>query len=369
MKFMLLLISVLCVVPRARAAEDVLGRKVNGLAAYKVALSDLERTRGQILDKGDGLLLEVQKTNRKLHDLIIKMKASNRESLDALTAGGSFEVFSLKIDEQSMTDAQALSAIRAEFMTKRLAITNALAKLPKTVLDYTIPGFGEQQKQFDNLRLALIDSIQAGLSENDRLYNELEAIQDDIHLAFKKRAQLVLINRNIDQIDSKIAEIDRILKRPLLVAPYVSQIQIALSSYNDASLELDYFRMRRGISELANACKSYMDFVAADSKLNVHSQKEIKVFKRLCDSTPNEFEDLFKNSYESNPNKMIADAVSYYRKPTVESYCQTKNAGKYNCGIFAWAGKLSSEDILKMDEKELNEYEDLWTTILKKNSK
>ena len=61
----------------------------------------------------------------------------------------------------------------------------------------------------------------------------------------------------------------------------------------------------------------------------------------------------------------VADATTYYRVPAVKDYCRTTNGGKYNCNLYKWAGKFTTDDILKMTDKELQDYEDLWASILK----
>jgi hypothetical protein len=347
-------------------AEDTFARKVNGLSTYKGAFANLEQVRRTMLDPKDGLILGLHETNGKLRDWTFQYRQSIQNALEGLKQGGAFEVYLSKLEELSSQYNQTLGGLVVEYMNRQTAIQNMLARFPRETLNYQIPGFADQQKQFEGFKSAILDSVRDGLMQNEKVYRDLTDVQVNLKELYKAKARQILLQRNIDQIDAKISQIDAVLSRAAAVAPYIQSIQAANSTYNQAYLTLDYFEMKKRISELKGACTSYYGFVDGNPAMNRNSQKEQAVIKHLCETTPKDFDSLVQGDYGNNVKQIVADAVVYYRKPAVEEYCRTKNAGRYNCSLYSWAGKLGAEDILQLNDKELQDLEDVWAAIFRK---
>jgi len=347
-------------------AEDSFARKTNGLSGYKAAFAKFEQVRRNLLDPQEGGIVGLQETNQKLRDWIFKYRQLTNQALDSLAQGGPYEVFLGKLEDLVNQNNQELALITVEFLAKEATISSSVSAIPRDTLNYQIPGFVDQQKRFDTLKVAILDAISQGLASNQKVYIDLGLVQNDLKDLYKKKARQIFIQRNIDQVEAKITEIDKVLSRSLLAGPYIQSVQVANSTYTEAYLTLDYFGMKKKIGDLKQACDSYSNFVVKNPELNKRSQKEQAVVKNLCDSTQTDFERLVNEKYQGNIRQIIADAVVYYRKPAVEDYCKNHNAGKYNCNVYSWAGNLAAEDILQFTDKQLADYEDLWATILRK---
>lgn len=220
-----------------------------------------------------------------------------------------------------------------------------------------------QPDHYEGEYKTLVSAIEAGKNNLETLGRHSKEVTEKLLNAFDEvyslltlRLRLRLVNIGIANVDEIMARVQGVLKADSLLRPYLSRLNGEYYRFNRAFLAARYFSLKGEFENLQNKCQ---EISGAVSVADVHARvKEIYLnnVNGICQSSRENMALLDSRG----AGAVTASSIHDYRLPALARKCSQSDAGLAKCGMLAWLGKISRDQILAMSEDQLKALEKNW---------
>ena len=344
--------------------QQTLSRKVNGLSMTKQSFSSLNRLEEHLHQSEVGIFSKIESLNKGLADWMLSWQTG----LTQIKSDRDFSSITAKlaeVDTWVLERYEAYSSINNDGYKIAADIEKKVSELGHLSLGFRYAGFENSSERYYSFLGEYISNLKDLSQQLRSNLNHVAELREKSVAVVKEMLRSYFIDNSIEYTASQAAKIEQIFLRSQVLAPLLAELKRDYSLFNTAFLAGDYYSAEKLESRLVTTCKSY-ELAIAEHRFSSDSVGHYTDrFRNTCTTAKRdlaEILDLFNNDHA----KIVIHLVENEYRPKVADYCKTSNDGLYNCAMFKWVGKISSDAIKLMSKEEIYSLAEAWDMVLKR---